>query len=262
MLAKRTWCGYLRGKQIQKVRQYQAGLGLISKTRDHVPISKDVVGYLPTINAPATELTTVFEILNQSKLIWKDLLQETIVIVMDQALYAKAVEITWKHQEHFSHILLRMGTFHTICNGLAILGKRFRDAGLKDICIEAGIVAEGSISGVLDGKHYNRAVRVHKCIYEALMRLAWAEFMLWVENNMREKSAVIKLFLDQMNTMDGDFNEQKFNTMLQSPPLAELMTLWREFLEHLRHNNGELSAYWMSYINMVENVILGLLRAS
>ena len=49
----------------------------------------------------------------------------------------------------------------------------FRDAGLKDICIEAGIVAEGSINGVLDGKHYNRAVRVHRCIYEALLRLAW-----------------------------------------------------------------------------------------
>ena len=42
-----------------------------------------------------------------------------------------------------------MGTFHTICNALSILGKRFRDAGLKDICIEAGIVAEGSINGVL-----------------------------------------------------------------------------------------------------------------
>ena len=34
------------------------------------------------------------------------------------------------------------------------------------------------------------------------------------------------------------------------------------FLEHLRHNNGELSAFWMSYIDMVEDVLLGLLRAS
>ena len=81
---------------------------------------------------------------------------------MDQALFAKAAEIAWKQKELFPNILLRMGTFHTICNALSILGKRFRDAGLKDICIEAGIVAEGSINGVLDGKHYNRAVRVHK----------------------------------------------------------------------------------------------------
>ncbi len=47
-----------------------------------------------------------------------------------------------------------MGIFHTICNALSILGKQFQGAGLKDICIEAGLVAEGSIRGVLNGKHY------------------------------------------------------------------------------------------------------------
>ena len=64
---------------------------------------------------------------------------------MDQALFAKAVEITWKDKERFSNIRLRMGTFHTICNALSILGKRSGDGGLKDICVEAELVAEGSI---------------------------------------------------------------------------------------------------------------------
>ena len=105
-----------------------------------MPISEDVVWYLPTINAPATELNTVFEILNQSERIRKELLLEAIVVVMDQVLFAKAAEIAWKQKELFPNILLRMGTFHTICNALSILGKRFRGAGLKDICIEAGIV--------------------------------------------------------------------------------------------------------------------------
>ena len=40
------------------------------------------------------------------------------------------------------------------------------------------------------------------------------------------------------------------------------MSLWGDFLEHLRHSNGELSAYWMSYVDIVENVLLGLLRAA
>ena len=94
--------------------------GFNIRTRDKVPISEDVVGYLPTINAPATELNTVFKILNQSELIRKELL-ETIVVVMDQALYAKAAEIAWKQKERFSNILLRMGTFHTICNALRLV---------------------------------------------------------------------------------------------------------------------------------------------
>ena len=231
-------------------------------TRDQVLVSEDNVGYLPTINAPATELTTVFEILKQSEQIREELLLKTVVVVLDQALYAKATEIAWKHKERFSNILLRMGTFHTICNALSILGKRFRDAGLKDICIEAGIVAEGSINGVLEGKHYNRAVRVHKYIYEALMRLALEEFMLWIEDNIQDRSVVIQTLLDKINLMVNDLNHQQLEDLLQSPELSELIILWRDFLQNLRENNGQLSAFWMSSIDMVEHVMFGLLRAS
>ena len=155
-----------------------------------------------------------------------------------------------------------MGTFHTICNALSILGKRFGEGGLKDICIEAELVAEGSINGVLDGKHYNRAVRVHKYIYEALMRLAWAGFTNWVEENVPEKSAMIKSFLEEVNRMVGELNQKQLSNLLKCSFLTELMSLWGDFLEHLRHSNGDLSAYWMSYIDIVENVLLGLLRAA
>ncbi|KAL1274405.1 hypothetical protein QQF64_027219, partial [Cirrhinus molitorella] len=66
---------------------------------------------------------------------------------------------------------------------LGILGKRFEDAGLRDLCIESGVVAEGSVAGVLDGRKYNRAVRLHKLLYEAFMRLAWNGFLAWLEDN-------------------------------------------------------------------------------
>ena len=68
------------------------------QTRDQVTVSEDVVEYLPMINAPATELSTVLEILNQSECIREELLLETIVVVMDQALYAKAAKIVWKQK--------------------------------------------------------------------------------------------------------------------------------------------------------------------
>lgn len=46
------------------------------------------------------------------------------------------------------------------------------------------------------------------------------------------------------------------------PAFKELRKLWMEYLEHLRYGNGELSAFWMSYVDMVEDVVLGLLQAS
>ena len=82
-------------------------------------------------------------------------------------------------------IVLRMGAFHTIGTLLSILGKRFQDAGLRDICIESGVIAEGSVSGVLDGRRYHRVVRFHKLMYGDLQGLAWNGFQSWIEKFLR-----------------------------------------------------------------------------
>ena len=56
---------------------------------------------------------------------------------------------------------------------MSILGARFQDADIRGLRIEAGVIAEGSVNGVMDGKRYNQEVRVQKSIYEAFMRLVW-----------------------------------------------------------------------------------------
>ena len=117
--------------------------GFNTNTRNDISVCHDVVGYLPTINAPATEMATVgplYETLNQSNLMMAQLHLEQIVGVMDQALYAKATEIAWKHTSKYANIILRVGTFHTITTLLAIIGKRFQDVGLRETCIESGRV--------------------------------------------------------------------------------------------------------------------------
>jgi hypothetical protein len=43
--------------------------------------------------------------------------------------------------------------------------------------VESDLVALGSVTGVLTGKHYNPSVRSHKVIYEALMRLLFQSFI-------------------------------------------------------------------------------------
>ncbi|KAG0725964.1 hypothetical protein GWK47_004497 [Chionoecetes opilio] len=58
----------------------------------------------------------------------------------------------------------------------------FGDAGLRDVAVESGVIAEGSINRVLEGKQYNRAVRLHKLMYEALMRIIWKGFQVWIES--------------------------------------------------------------------------------
>ena len=58
-----------------------------------------------------------------------------IVVVTDKALYAKASKVVWQNTDRYSSFLLRLGTFHIICNLLSIIDKRYQEAGLRDLCI-------------------------------------------------------------------------------------------------------------------------------
>ena len=67
--------------------------GFNIQTHDNIEVEQDTVGYLPTINAPATDMATVHEILQQSLKICKKLDLNEITCVFDQAIYAKAAEV-------------------------------------------------------------------------------------------------------------------------------------------------------------------------
>lgn len=94
-------------------------------------------------------MSTVWELQQRSLRLKEDLKLPVIILVFDQALYAKASEIVWSNVTMFGGVILCMGAFHTICTLLRILGERFKDAGLQDLLIEAGVIAQGSVTAVL-----------------------------------------------------------------------------------------------------------------
>lgn len=111
------------------------------------------IGYLPPIDKSPTHLDTVQEVLIQCKEKAQalDLLETDLVL--DHAIYAKAIEIIMdENNEHLkSFINLRMGGFHAACIFLGVIGKRFGDAGLKDIIVESGLFGENSTDQLLRG---------------------------------------------------------------------------------------------------------------
>ena len=66
-----------------------------------------------------------------------------------------------------------IGTFHILLMSLGVIGARFKDAGMRDVCIQSEIVTEGSIDLVLKVKLCNRAIRAHKMSFEAM----WCLFL-------------------------------------------------------------------------------------
>ena len=86
---------------------------------------------------------------------------------------------------------------------MSTIGKWFQDAGLRYLCIESVVVAEGSASGVMENRKYKRAVRIHKLVYEALIRLAWKGFIPWLEANHRYTVVTLYRITDLAENLGG-----------------------------------------------------------
>ena len=145
-----------------------------------------------------------------------------------------------------------MGAFHTICNFLAAIGKRFKDAGLRDVAVESAVITEGSIEAVLEGRQYNRAVRLHKIIYEALQRLIWKGFYSWIETNHSEDSHWLQETHNKFTDLQKTLTEEQFEHVFKNKSCTRIFQLFNEYQNALRNDNGELSCFWMSYIYMVK----------
>lgn len=117
------------------------GFNAVASEQNKPP--KSVVGYCQLIDASPTDLSTVYTILKKSVEMASQLNLPDTVVVFDQAIYAKALEVIWKRPDEFKSVVLRMGTFHVACVILAVIGKRFGDSGLSDLLIESRIIGSG-----------------------------------------------------------------------------------------------------------------------
>eukprot|EP00057_Strongylocentrotus_purpuratus_P021683 XP_011676157.1 PREDICTED: uncharacterized protein LOC105444073 [Strongylocentrotus purpuratus] len=219
------------------------------------PVSKQcTVGYLPIIDASPTEFDTVNTILTTTLSIADALKQESVVLVFDQAIYSKAQQIRWVNEIFRKRIVIRLGAFHTALSMLACIGKRFGDAGLENLMIESNIVAQGSINGVISGHHYNRSIRAHKCIMEAMERLRWQAYISSLSDVDYASTYEI------LAKLQSDFPTSSFTEFVRGEEFQAMASSYRSFVKQ-RSTQDPTFALWSSYIEMVE-VILLFLRAT
>ena len=199
-------------------------------------------------------MDTVYTILTQSVAIADSLELDSLVLVMDQAIYSKAHQIRWQNESFKERLVIRLGDFHTAMAYLCTIGKRFQDSGLEDILIETDIVAPGSIKGILSGHHYNRSIRANKMMYEALVRLTWKAFL--------EASSADEC--DSALDLAKELNEvgptMKLFDITQQDRFTLILTMYQSFIEKERLENPTFD-YWSSDIDMVQCLLL-FLRAT
>lgn len=210
------------------------------------PMSK--VGYLPVIDASPTDMSTVNTILLRSVDIADSLELDSIAVVFDQAIYAKAQQIRWQNACFSKRLVIRLGEFHTIMSYLAVIGKRFMDSGLQDILIEAEVIAAGSINAVLTGHHYNRSMRAHKLLFEAMQRLRWKQFLQVLSTNEQEEATEVVSKLREV----GPTSE--FNVFANDDHLHSVLDKYENFISKSRAVNPTFDL-WSSYLDMIATLL-------
>ena len=124
--------------------------------------------------------------------------------------------------------------------------KRFGDAGLADLMIESGIIGMGSVNGVLNGKQYNRAVRMNKILYEAFWRIRWESFCKWLENSRQVVD------VDHITHVIQKFKDSIFNgsleILLEDPAISYLYQLEQNFRDM---DKGSMAEFWNSFLDIV-----------
>ena len=153
-----------------------AGWITLTSSDNHDTKRQSTVDYMAPVNSPITENATIQHIIKLSQAASREMQQQYTVLTFDLGVAKKAYEILWQNPNIFSDVLVRMGVFYITCSYLGALGKPLCCSGFEEILVESGICASGSINKVMSGKHYNRAMRVHKLTLEALERLLLKTF--------------------------------------------------------------------------------------
>ena len=68
-------------------------------------------------------------------------------------------------------------------------------------------MAYGSTAGVMNGRKYNRAIRVHKLCYEALMRLIWKGCLAWIETDQQDAQEYLDTTMQCVDNLKEEVSE-------------------------------------------------------
>eukprot|EP00794_Sanderia_malayensis_P011521 gene11521-12714_t len=194
-------------------------------------------------------MSSLFQIWKISCRIMEKLKLPSVVCVFDQAIYSKACEIVWKRKEMFQEVVFMLGNFHLTMMFLGVIGKHFGDVGLWDAMVQSDLIAQGSVDKALPGHMYNRAVRMHKLMYESLMRI----LCNWMKARVAGSEAIengisLQQFDESLKNMATNLGQQSFQETLESSFYKNIQDQFRNYKKEVC--KGDLQKFCLRYLEM------------
>ena len=124
--------------------------------------------------------------------------------------------------------------------------------------MQSGVIGGGSIDIAVEGKHYNRAIRMHKVICEALSALLYEKFISWISEQNQP------IFSEENRTLQEtkvNFYENGINDLVEDDNFKSFSHLFYTYRQDIEDNGSDLQRFWISFLNLCE-LLLNLIYAT
>lgn len=128
------------------------------------------------------------------------------------------------------------------------IGKYIDSSGICETMVNSGLMASGSINGIIGGTHFNRCKNLHPIVSLSFRIIHFMNFLACYEN----KHHIEKMDIDEI------FDELKYESESHDIEqtvyrLGDLLKCYNEYVEHTRRgDHGATAQFIMGYIDGVE----------
>ena len=182
------------------------------------PTSLTTIDYYPVITEPITDYKTVC--LRYAEEATHEVNQQYVITTFDLGVCMKAYPLIWNNPKRYEKHIVLIGTFHLVCAYLKMVGKKMDGSGLSDILLEAGLIASGSLQGVIYRKHYDRAMHCHKTMLECLERLLLEQYMAH-QDEQELFSSIPAYSMKKLDDLLQSLTETKLDTALDDDAFSK-----------------------------------------
>ncbi|RVE41875.1 hypothetical protein evm_013483 [Chilo suppressalis] len=172
--------------------------------RDESRIQK--VEYLTQINNTPTDPAVVKETMRRSMQIASECGKNFFSVTYDLAMAKVALRIQ-SAEDEFQKLFINFGPFHIMLSFFKACGKFISGSGLTNILIDSEILASGSVSSFVSGKHFNRCKKIHPLLSLALQILHFERFLQSEEYDLENIQQYLEVFNEQQNDHPQIINE-------------------------------------------------------
>ena len=228
------------------------------------------IGYCPMIPASSAEFDTIYTMMKVFQRMFQSLGLNWTWATYDEAIYAKAQMIKWQNPDKFANDKLEMGGMHRAMNFMGDIGHIMESSGFEDILVEANVYGSSTVQHAMKGKAYNRGVRIHKLMNEAMNRLKWCALGDWAGSGqlppaeqtliLNQANICLKLFenLDKAHEEQREILQQE---VAEFTRVAESLNNLMSTFVAPGKSCSDTFVFWENYVSDYSQLLLDYIAA-